>query len=1039
MNSGIEAGVQVRLISDPARVGTVSNQVRMRGDTRHFLVNFADAQQWIPEYELESMAAQANDVYSLLKRGHFGRAQDLRRNLTHIQLSGRLANLIYSMDTTNTEFYAYQYKPVMSFLESPAKGILIADEVGLGKTIEAGLIWTELRARWDARRLMVVCPAMLAEKWQAELALRFGIEASIMKASELLQELKSRPRTHYPHGRAIICSYSGLRPPRESSPKQGPRKELADFLQDNVGEEPLFDMVIFDEAHNLRNAESATSRLGRALRDTSDNLILLSATPINLHSQDLYQLLRVVDEDTFQNENVFPLIMQANAHLVKARELVLNKAMTWFDVLEELTRAREHRFLKTNQQLKALCDLSYSAAEFDDERQRIALANKIERCNLLSKVITRTRKSEVKELRVVREPSVLCVDMTDTEQRLYQEITHLVRAYAVELDMSEGFLQASPLRQLSSCTYAAIRRWRNLSNGSMFDDSAQQQMYEDLGAETSTKRAKSAPISPLMARILSGEAGRVDLRSLWNNDSKFATLQQLISEYLQDKPTEKIIIFSYFRETLNYLAERLDELNFKTQVLMGGMRETKQSIIDRFRDQTEIRVLLASEVASEGVDLQFCRVLINYDLPWNPMRIEQRIGRIDRHGQKADKISIYNFCHNDTIDQRIYSRLYERLNIFTSSLGSMEAILGEQIQSLTHELLSSQLTAEQEKQRIEQTSMAIARLRQEHEELEANASNLIAHGGYILQEVTAAHEFSKRITDFDLMLYVKDFLDRYTQGAMFVQHQSDELWFDIELPPDVAADMANFIKKERLSGQTKLDSGVRVNCRFINKVMTKGHAYEVINQSHPFIRYISHRLKQKDDNNISLMSVQLPSSMANGMTPDIYVGVLKRSTFDGVQIEEKLLARVLRVAGNADISADNSMNLINMARLYGDDWPEVRQLVNPAVIDEYIFECEALLKEDFQADVKQKEAENNDRIELQIASARGHLDRLVNSLNEVIERLRLTGKMDGIIKANEGKKAKLKKQFEIKLAALEHQKNLQKRMDEVAYLVIKVF
>ena len=122
-------------------------------------------------------------------------------------------------------------------------------------------------------------------------------------------------------------------------------------------------------------------------------------------------------------------------------------------------------------------------------------------------------------------------------------------------------------------------------------------------------------------------------------------------------PDEKLIVFSFYRKTLSYLAERLLEDGIKSQVLIGGMKETKQEVISRFKESSDISVLLSSEVASEGVDLQFCRVLFNYDLPWNPMKVEQRIGRIDRIGQQAEKISIVNLLFANTIDHRIHDRL----------------------------------------------------------------------------------------------------------------------------------------------------------------------------------------------------------------------------------------------------------------------------------------------------------------------------------------------------------------------------------------------
>src|SRR4030042_6425993 len=152
----MEAGQRVRLKSDPGRVGVLTGRLRELGNKRlQYQIMFPEGSSYQPDYEIEVIDSESDDPFVLLEKGHFGRVSELRRNLSHIQLSGRLANMVYSMDTTNTDFYAYQYKPVLSFLESPPNGLLIADEVGLGKTIEAGLIWTELRSRYDARRVMV--------------------------------------------------------------------------------------------------------------------------------------------------------------------------------------------------------------------------------------------------------------------------------------------------------------------------------------------------------------------------------------------------------------------------------------------------------------------------------------------------------------------------------------------------------------------------------------------------------------------------------------------------------------------------------------------------------------------------------------------------------------------------------------------------------------------------------------------------------------------------------------------------------------------
>jgi SNF2 family DNA or RNA helicase len=1028
----LSAGQRIRLFSDPGRIGVLTGKIKPRRGKNVHYVQFPEQASWIAEDALELVSDGDDDIYSLLNKNQFGRVSDLRRNLTYIQLSGRLANLVYSMDTTNTEFYAYQYKPVLSFLDAPSKGILIADEVGLGKTIEAGLIWTELRARFDARRLMIVCPAMLREKWKDELSNRFGVEATLMNANELGEELK-RSRSQYPPGRAIICSYDGLRPPKSAidnddySKKESPREKLAKLLDNAAGDDPLFDLIVFDEAHKLRNAESATSKLGRLLRDTSEHLILLSATPINLHSQDLYQLLNIVDEDTFSNEHVFPNILTANEPLIKAQKVALDRTSGWDDISTLLREAQKHYLLENNSQLRNILNETLTPDELLLDSNRITLANRIERCNLLSKVLTRTRKSEVQELRVIREIFAPHVEMTAVETELYERVSEIVHSYAMGKDINAGFLLASPQRQLSSCMYAAVWSWTKRQGIDGF------QSYEDFGVETSNTESSA----PLMASIASGVIGTVELGELRQNDSKFNALQTVLGDFFDDSPNEKIILFSYFRATLTYLAERLSEIGYSSEILMGGMKESKQSIINRFKSNDNIRILLASEVASEGVDLQFCRVLINYDLPWNPMKIEQRIGRIDRHGQKSDKISILNFCYNDTIDQRIYHRLYERLDIFQNALGDLEAILGEKINVLTKQLLCEKLSATQEEARIEQTSLAIEQLRQTENELESQASNLIAHSGHILQEVKAAHDFSKRVTEYDLMIFVKDFLERHCQGFEFFQVEPDDYLFEIKLPSLISAELHKFITLKKLQGLTVLDRGHRQKCRFLNRVVNVKNGEEIINQTHPFIQFVCNKLREIDEAFMPLVSLTIANNKLPKLEGGIYVAVVKRISFVGVRIEEKLVARVKNIDNKSMLNTELSMDIVNTLRLKANNWPEAKQVVNSEQIEEQFDICDELLENDYQFDASQKSAENEDRVSFQIESAKKHFERQILSRESALHKHQ-QAKRNSLIKATEGQIRKIKERFEQREAELKIHEQFTHRIDDVCHVVLNV-
>ena len=188
------------------------------------------------------------------------------------------------MEATATDFYAYQFKPVLKLLGSPTDALLIADEVGLGKTIEAGLIWTELRARLECNRLLVVCPKTLCEKWQFELDQRFGVNARIVDSEELLRLMSTHRNGR--RGFTAIASMQGLRPPRrwdtgeeEDRPqKEETRRQLAQLLRDAAEGEPLMDLLVVDEAHHMRNPTTLLYRLGELLNGISVHRIFLSAT-----------------------------------------------------------------------------------------------------------------------------------------------------------------------------------------------------------------------------------------------------------------------------------------------------------------------------------------------------------------------------------------------------------------------------------------------------------------------------------------------------------------------------------------------------------------------------------------------------------------------------------------------------------------------------------------------------------------------------------------------------------------------------------------
>jgi superfamily II DNA or RNA helicase len=1029
---GIEAGAFVRLKTDPGRTGTATGRNRSRGENIYYQIRFAEGLTYVPDYELELVRDDPSDVFELLRAGRYGSLDDLRRNLTHIQLTGKLANLVYSMDTTNTDFFAYQFKPVLSFLESPSNGLLIADEVGLGKTIEAGLIWTEIRARYDARRLVVVCPAMLREKWKGELAERFSVQAEILDAAGLLAEL-GRNKGSVPDGKAFVCGMQSIRPPKRSGEgevRDTPAARLERLLEDASEDEPLIDMVIVDESHYMRNPETQTAKLGRLLRAVTDYMVLLSATPINLKEDDLFQQLNLVDPDFFTHSGSFPDVLRANEPLLRARERALDKHGTAQEILEYLAEARSHELLADNGQLAALLNGGVNEQALASNEGRIRLANRIERINLLSHAVSRTRKRDVRELRVIREPKAYFVPMNEAERTAYDMVTEAILDYAEESGTNSGFLLAGPQRQVSSCIYAAVKSW------SSSDRHIEQQMYEDFGAEIGS--ADAGDYGPLRARLIHRVAPRVDLAKLRAHDTKYEQFKSVVLTYLDEHPNEKVIVFSFYTGTLGYLQERLAEDRIQSVVLHGSVNRKKDDVITEFRDDPRCRILLSSEVASEGVDLQFCRVLVNYDLPWNPMKVEQRIGRIDRINQKSDKVSILNLGHADTIDHRIYTRLMERLNIFVRALGGLDAVLGEEIHNLTADLFSSRLTPQQQEQRIEQTANAVEQIKQQQDALERQASHMIAHGGYILEQVEAAHEFKKRITSEDLMVYVQDYLNRHCKGHLFQQCSNQELMFEIQLPPELASKLDGFMKNQRLYGQTRLATGDTVLCRFENKLRPPSTKEETISQFHPLIRFISEDLRTRDEAYYPLVAVGVAGTQGGALVESgAYAFAVRRWSFSGLKQEEQIQARAIHLGSGTPLDADTSLELLNRARVTGGDWLGAANEIDASAVEDGLDLCTELLEEDFRQVSEEKKLDNADRVDFQIKSAKQHRDRQLEIQEAILDEYRNTGR-SRLIPALEGKIRHIRERFEQKEGQLRQKRDFRHSKFDVCFGVVRV-
>ena len=1032
----MKPGEKVRKKANPSRVGVLTSETSGSAARLRYLVVFPDGEEFVLAESLEVVAGKSTlDPFDCITNGRFGRVPDLRGAITFYRLSGKLANLIYSLNTTNTQFLPYQFKPVMQFLDSPSNGLLIADEVGLGKTIEAGLIWTELRARQDARRILVVCPAMLREKWKMELANRFGVSAQIVDAGDLLgqlQEVKKNPQTSF----ALIVSMQGVRPSSnwddDEQPSMSSSAQLARFLKETELDDPLLDLVIIDEAHYLRNQTTKTHLFGTLLRPVTLSMVMLSATPIQLNSTDLFNLLHLLDEDAFPFEGSFDMVLRMNEPVVRLRDRILAGQVDREEFIQTIQEISQLPYYRRSEQVKFFLKSPPEDTTLDSPKGRSELGDMLDRLNPLSKVVSRTLKRDVTEGRVQREALVIRAEMSEVESAFYNAVTDKVREYCGFMDVSEGFMLTIPQRQISSSMAAACKGWLGRVAEAELDD---EQLYElDVVKDAEPVRPKKVKEQPkknmgdLLSELVSISREVGNVAELRKHDSKYRELVTSLKRYWKANPSKKVVLFAFYKNTLHYLAERLQEDGVDPVVLHGGM--DKQQALKTFEDPNGPSILLSSEVASEGVDLQFSSLLINYDLPWNPSKIEQRIGRIDRIGQEAPKILIWNFIYAETVDDRVYSRLLQRLNIFERALGSMEMILGDEIRSLSYELLSHNLTPEQEQDRIDKARVAIENVNRMHEKLEAEASSLIAHGDFIQNKVKAAKELGRYIRGNDLLAYVQDFIGKGYPGSRLLSDPKEPEHFRFDLSADARLDFTAFLQKNYLQGKTGLLSASPPKLLFENRLGKSALGIERVTQDHPLIRFISAQMLERGSNSTYFPVSACKVSMSDPrFQPGVYVYSLARWTLSGSRDVERLEYVAKRLSDGVLLDGDLAEWLVNKAAHDGIDWLAAAGEIDLSHAAATQDECRAELEESFIGYRDAYGREDVDRIQQMIRFLEVHLERKRRNLQERIQNLTHSDdtKKKRILPALKGQLQREQVRVEQKIAEIRLREKLEAR------------
>lgn len=613
--------------------------------------------------------------------------EKFKENLFLKILKNPISDILYSYNSNRLVPEQHQYKPLFKFLNSTNNRVLIADEVGLGKTIEAGMIFKEIDCREDLNVSIIVVPSSLTLKWQEEFSIRFDEYFEIKKTNQFLLFLDDYDAYHTSKlvKEKIIISYHTLRDER-----------VLNRLKESYIK---VDFLIMDEAHFMRNKETISFESGQVITSIAEHIIFLSATPVQNSISDLFNILSLLDNDYFFDFDYFLKMISPNKLINKTVSLLRNNHS-----LEELKS-----YISKNNDTSDSFDLGTIFNKILNSKEEITTIQKVELIkeltekDHLSYIINRTKKKDVGKI-IPRKAKSIIIELTPQEKEYYDAVIEFVKF--INPDTPTGFITIMPERMASSSMKASIISFKEIKKqGKLFikDIDDLDEYYEDLDI------IKEAGI--YLDRIIEkGEA-------IGDNDSKFLKFIEIIVN-LRKENLKQLIVFSFFKKTLNYLSSKLIELNYKVGVIHGDYTvEERFNTIKRFKNG-DFDILLSSEVGSEGLDMQFCNVVVNYDLPWNPMRVEQRIGRIDRIGQKHNKLLIFNLCISGSIEDRIYNRLYEKLNIFENSIGELEPILG----NLEKELNISNLMNQSQKEIDE--IIQLKNLALKRQELEIKEQNL---------------------------------------------------------------------------------------------------------------------------------------------------------------------------------------------------------------------------------------------------------------------------------------------------------------------------
>ncbi len=579
-------------------------------------------------------------------------AKYFAHDLTRQASSEGLERLSMALFDSNVDLNPHQIEAALFALRSPiSKGVILADEVGLGKTIEASLVLSQLWAE-RKRRLMVVCPASLRKQWANELEDKFNLPSIILDSRSYNNSKKRGAPNPFECGKVVICSMN-----------------FAARMKNDI-RAVGWHLVVIDEAHKLRNAHQPSNKTGQAIRFAlqDSRKLLLTATPLQNSLMELYGMSSVIDEFMFGEASTFrALYTTSDADLKGLRDRLKGfcKRTLRRDVLEYIKytqrQAITRPFSPSNEEHELYEAISAFLHRSDTysipARQRVLLTLR------LRKILASSSPAIAGTLEIIRD-------------RLIRMRSGLPEESLVDKIISGGDIEDEDLAEEFESSAEAEPDEPTIDVEKLDAEIQELGRYiswaRSIGVDTKTRSLLNA----LQVGFELMEANGAKRKALVFTESR--RTQEFVRNFLEVNGfAGKVVTFngSNSDETSRAITARWVEANRDTGRVTGSRDvDARSAIIDKFRDDAE--VMIATEAAAEGVNLQFCSLVVNYDLPWNPQRIEQRIGRCHRYGQKHDVVVINFVNERNAADQRTFELLEEKFQLFDGVFGVSDEVLG---------------------------------------------------------------------------------------------------------------------------------------------------------------------------------------------------------------------------------------------------------------------------------------------------------------------------------------------------------------------------